>query len=182
MKKIELTGAVGDEIELVYGEDKLVVRLGEHRIIPDLADATIKAMKADANAFLTAAQLMYRGDAIGESNAKAKVASVVKKMFDAIPVPKPKVEPPKIEKNVAEDFKKVETKPSAKAEETPKAKVEEPKAKAETPKTETKPATTTAPKKAAASATATTKKTSSTSTAKKTTTTTTSTVNKRKSA
>lgn len=173
MQKIELTGAVGEEIELSYKGDAFVVKLDEHGIVPDITAATIKAMKKDANAFLYAAQLIYRGNISGESHAKDKVAGVVKKMFDEIKPAKPKVEAAKpaakTEKKVVEEAapakaeeKVVEEAPAAKSAEPPK--VEEPKPATKTEATEKK-----------SESTETTKKTSATA-AKKTTTT------KRKSA
>lgn len=135
MKKIELSGAVGEEIELKYKDDVFVLRLGEHGIVPDITGATIKAMKKDANAFLYAAQMMYRGDYSGESHAKDRVGAVVKAMFDEIPAPKKTND---AEKKIVEDHAAAEP---AKKEE--KKIVEETTSTAKSAKVEEKTATTT---------------------------------------
>lgn len=134
MKKIELSGAVGEEIELKYKDDVFVLRLGEHGIVPDITGATIKAMKKDANAFLYAAQMMYRGDYSGESHAKDRVSAVVKAMFDEIPAPKKTDD---AEKKIVEDHAAAEP---AKKEE--KKIVEETTSTAKSAKVEEKTATT----------------------------------------
>lgn len=162
MKKIEIDGSVGEVVEIVYKDAKIAVKLGERDFAVDFTDAVVDAMKKDANAFLNAAQLVYRGDYSGVSHAKARIAAVVSKSFDAIKV---------VEKKPVE-------KPATKAE-TPKVeKKTEPDPKVEEPKEEPKPVTTddkvatptTTEKKPATAAPATTKKTTS-STAKKSTTT-----------
>ncbi len=159
MKNITLTGAVGDEIEISYQDGKIVVKLSEHGFAVDFTDAVIKAMKMDANAFLYAAQLIYRGDYSGEHYAKLRIAEVVKETFDAIKAPekKPATTTANVEKKeVAPTTEKKEV------EQQPKA-VEEPKVADKTVATEKKATTTTSEKKT----TTTTAKKTSTSTAKK---------------
>ena len=176
MQNIELSGAVGDVIVLSYQGDSLTVKLGEHGFVPDITEATIRAMKKDANAFLYAAQLVYRGAYSGEYYAKAKIAEVVKTMFDAI---KPEsayyesAKPAAKTEKKATKAEKVEDQP-AETVETPKA--EEPKSEANEPKAETpetksdSTATETETKKAATTAkksSTTTKKTATTATTKR---------------
>ena len=169
MQKIELTGAVGEEIELSYKGDAFVVKLGEHGIVPDITAATIKAMKKDANAFLYAAQLIYRGNISGESHAKEKVAGVVKKMFDEIKPAKPKVEAvkpaAKAEKKVVEEAASAKTEEKVVEEATDAKSAEPPKVE------ETKPATKADATEKKSESSATTKKTSATTTKKTTATT-----------
>lgn len=159
MKKIELSGAVGEEIELKYKDDVFVLRLGEHGIVPDITGATIKAMKKDANAFLYAAQMMYRGDYSGESHAKARVGAVVKAMFDEIPAPKKTDD---AEKKIVEDRAAAEP---AKKEE--KKIVEETTSTAKSAKVEEKTATTTAKKTTTTTSAAQKKSTATTANKKK---------------
>lgn len=159
MKNITLTGAVGDEIEISYQDGKIVVKLSEHGFAVDFTDAVIKAMKMDANAFLYAAQLIYRGDYSGEHYAKRRIAEVVKATFDAIKAPEKKPATANVEKKeVAPTTEKKEVEPQPKA-------VEEPKV-ADKPVATEKKATTTASASEKKTTTTTAKKTS-TSTAKK---------------
>lgn len=164
MKNITLTGAVGDEIEISYQDGKLVVKLSEHGFAVDFTDAVIKAMKKDANAFLYAAQLIYRGDYSGEHYAKRRIAEVVKATFDAIKAPEKKPattanvdqKEPTAKQSVTTEKKEVEQQPKA---------VEEPKV-ADKPVATEKKATTTATASEKKTTTTTAKKTSTTSTKK----------------
>lgn len=164
MKNITLTGAVGDEIEISYQDGKLVVKLSEHGFAVDFTDAVIKAMKKDANAFLYAAQLIYRGDYSGEHYAKRRIAEVVKATFDAIKAPEKKPattaniekKEPTAKQSVTTEKKEVEQQPKA---------VEEPKV-ADKPVATEKKATTTATASEKKTTTTTAKKTSATSTKK----------------
>lgn len=162
MKNITLTGTVGDEIEISHQDGKLIVKLSEHGFAVDFTDAVIKAMKMDANAFLYAAQLIYRGDYSGEHHARARIAEVVKATFDAIKAPEKKPATANVEKKEPTAKQSVTTE-KKEVEQQPKA-VEEPKVADKPVATEKKATTTTTSEKKTTTTTA--KKTSATSTKK----------------
>lgn len=130
MKKIELEGNVGDELELSYNGGSLIVKLDVHGIAPDFTDAVFKAMKKNTNAFLSAAHRINSSSVSGESNARKEIEKVVKESFDAVitppfkkPVdPKPEKKEPEPEKTV----EKTEEKKAPASEKTTDGKVAEP--------------------------------------------------------
>lgn len=101
MTKIELKGAVGDEIVLVHGENTLVVKIAKGAIVPDVVPAVMAAIKTDADAVARCAQNVYHHYMNAETFAQQTLSVVRDRVFNAIK-PENVEKKPEIEPEVAE--------------------------------------------------------------------------------
>lgn len=156
MTEINLTGPIGEVFKLNYNGASLEVKLGSGQIVPDIVEAVILAIKADANAVLMSTHQLIRPNVSGENYARDVLGKAKEKLFAEIDdlalrsaprkaAPAKKAKEPTEKKATTIEPEPVEEKP---AEATPEVAAQEP-----APEIKSEPETTTE-KKAATTSTA----------------------------
>lgn len=94
MRKIELKGKQGEEIELTNGANSsLVIKIDGDKIIPDFVDALSYVVRANPHDVMTAAQRTFHHNVGANEFSRSVFAKIRDDLFASIKVEEPETEP-----------------------------------------------------------------------------------------
>ena len=81
MSEINVTGNVGDVVKLNYKGSTLELKLDADRVIPDVVESVLLAIKEDPNAILVCANTLYRPNVSGEITVRSLLNKLKEQIY-----------------------------------------------------------------------------------------------------